>query len=204
MLLASAYYVLIVKAGPKNSLKNNDKPLISSVKGSDVNTPVDEAAFLFVLPGKWKLSSKDWDARYHAWQWQFADSRYAGRWFRVYQDTIPEDYAVNYLLPVSGAADVVQIGQMSGNCADFTTTGQTKTNTSGTIAAPSKWQQVSFLCDYGNQNHQVVGTSSPDGINTVVLKGNNGTHKFFFLYQDNNYNPDFGVISNILSTFHAK
>jgi hypothetical protein len=204
LALGIAYYQFVVK-NDGNTINNVDKPLISTVKAANQNTDVEEKFFRLMLPGKWKLSQKDWDTNYHAWQWQLQDNHSAGRWFRVYQDTIPTDYAYNYILPVTANGDMLVLGQMSGNCADFTTTAQTKTNTNGTIAAKSKWQQVDFFCDYGNQSHQVIGTSSPEAINSISLTGKNmGMHKFFFLMQDDNYVPDLGIAVTILSTFQAK
>jgi hypothetical protein len=200
LLIGGSYYYIIVKVGSRSSLKNNNNPLISTIKASNLNTEVDEPTFSVTLPGKWRLEAKDWDARYHAWQWQLDDKKSAGRLFRVYQDTIPTDYAYNYLLPVTAVADSVETGQISGNCTDFTATPQTP-HAIGSVM--SKWQGVSFLCEYGNQIHQVVGTGSLEGINTVTLKGSK-EHKFFFLYQDSNITADYGLMSNILSTFHAK
>jgi hypothetical protein len=38
----------------------------------------------------------------------------------------------------------------------------------------------------------------------VTLTGTSGPHKYFFIYRDNNYSPDFGVAASILGTFRAK
>ncbi|HET9850076.1 MAG TPA: hypothetical protein VFP35_00385 [Candidatus Saccharimonadales bacterium] len=202
--LAGLYFG-IIRTGDKNQISGSNKPLVSVIKSGPSSTTVDEPDFAFTLPGKWKLSAQNWDARYVSWQWQFTDKRYAGRFFEVYLDTIPTDYAYNYLLPVSADGNGVKVGQLSGNCANFTTTAQTKVNSAGTVAAVSKWQGVTFPCDYGRQSLQVVGTSSLDGINSLTLTGEaKGTHKYFFIYRDNDINPDLGVISDILGSFRAK
>lgn len=206
LLVLSGVYFKFIAGGSRTQLRNNNKPLVSTVSAQSQNTEVSEKDFNLSLPGKWKLAQKDWDARYHAWQWQLQDAKLAaGRWFRVYEDTIPTDYAYNYMLPVTADGASLSIGQISGACSDFTTTAQTHANSSGTIAAVSKWQQISFYCDYGRQTLQAVGTSSAEAINTVTVEGLSGhKHKFFFLYQDNNINPDLGVLANILLTFNAK
>jgi len=206
ILVLGFLYFKFVAHGQRTEITSNNKPLISTVTAGSANTTISEKDFSLTLPGKWKLAQKDWDARYRAWQWQLQDPKVAaGRWFRIYEDTIPTDYAYNYLMPVSSNGISLNIGQVSGACTDFTTTAQTHTNSSGTIAAVSKWQQVSFYCDYGRQTLQTVGTSSTEGINTVTLEGQSRTkHKYFFLYQDNNINPDLGLPATILSTFMAK
>jgi hypothetical protein len=201
-LLLGAGYIIFIRPN-KNTISNNNTPLVSTVSAANQNTLINEADFTATLPGNWTLAQKDWDARYNAWQWQSQVKNAAGRWFRVYQDTIPTDYSFNYLMPVTASGESLIVGTLSTNCADFTTTAQTK-NANGTIAALAKWQQTSFYCDYGNQTFQVVGTSSPEGINTVTLAGPKGKHKYFFLYQDSNFNPDYGIMSNILSTFKEK
>jgi len=206
VLVGLAYYFIVVKSSTKTTLSNNNKPLVSTVKNADGNTTVDEADFSFNLPGKWKLSAQNWDARYKSWQWQFQDKRYAGRLFMVYEDRIPTNAAYNYMLPVSASGNGLQVGQISTNCTNFTT-DQTivSTNVSGTTAALSKWQGISFLCDYDRQQLQYVGTSSQEGINVVTLTGpTRGTHKYFFLYEDNDISPDLGVAGNILPSFHSK
>lgn len=206
LLVVALFYWKFVASPNKTELNNNAKPLVSTVKAGAQNTDINEKDFSLSLPGKWKLTQKDWDARYHAWQWQLVDAKLAaGRWFRVYEDTIPTDYAYNYMLPVTANGGSLTIGTISGICSDFTTTAQTRTNSSGTIAAVAKWQQISFYCDYGRQSLQTVGTSSTEAINTISLTGPSGAkHKYFFLYQDNNINPDLGILANILLTFAAK
>ncbi len=205
LLLIGGVILAINIFGSKTTLKNNGKGISRTVKVSDQNTQVNEPDFSFSLPGKWQLDVVNWDARYRAWQWKFVDPHYAGRLFRVYEDTIPSNLAINYMQPVTANGDSVQVGQISGNCADFTTEGQKTTDRNGDVTALSKWQGINFLCDYARTPMQAVGTSSPDGINTVVLQGASGkSHKYFFWYQDNNFSPDYGVMVDILGTFHAK
>jgi hypothetical protein len=206
LLVLVAIYFKFIAPASKTDITTNNKPLISTVKVGPQNTEITEKDFTMSLPGKWVLAQQNWDARYRAWQWQLKDAKIAaGRWVRVYEDTIPGDYAYNYLLPVSANGFSLTIGSISGACSDFTTTAQTHENSSGTIAAVSKWQGVSFYCDYGRQTLQTVGTSSTEAINTVTLQNASGVkHKFFFLYQDNNINPDLGLLSTILATFQVK
>lgn len=209
LILGTLLYLFVVRGG-KTTLKNDNKPLISSVKASATSTNIDEPVFSFSMPGPWKLSQQDWDANYHAWQWSFQDKRYAGRWFRVYLDTIPTSQAVNYLLPVTSTGSGLQMGSLSDNCVNFTpgaspTTERPTYTPQSKASLPSKWQQVNFICDNANVSHQVIGTGTLESINSVTLTGpTKSTHKFFFLYQDNNITPDLNVFSTILETFQVK
>jgi hypothetical protein len=51
----------------------------------------------------------------------------------------------------------------------------------------------------------VVGTSSPSAVNSVTLTNVGFTeHKFFFVFEDDNYNPDYGIMYNMLDSFKVK
>ncbi len=208
--LAGGYF-FIVKAAGQDKISQNSQARVTTINDkSSSDTQVDEDVFSAVLPGPWKLSAKDWDARYHAYQWDSQDKKFAGRWFRVYVDTIPKDQAVNYLLPIKVQDGSMVIGSISDNCVNFTQNAVPEEKRPVNIPAnqsslPSRWELVDFLCDNAYVSHQVVGAASSDGLNTVILKGpNKGTHKYFFMYQDNNISPDYGIMDKILATFTVK
>ena len=204
-------YIIVIKPATKNTLTNNAKARVTTIKGSGpADTKVDESLFSLSLPGAWKLSAKDWDARYHSYQWNSQDHKSAGRWFRVYVDTIPQDQAVNYLLPVTVQDGSMVMGQVSDNCVNFTKGAipedQRPVNVSITQSIiPSRWALVDFLCDNASVSHQVVGASSSAAINTVILSGpTQGQHKYYFMFDDNNISPDFGMFERILGSFTPK
>jgi hypothetical protein len=209
LIIVGLYYFLIARTS-HNTLKNDNKPIVHTVKTSDNNTDVSEPIFSFSLPGPWELTAQNWDNRYTSWQWTSQDKKASVRWFEVYLDTIPGDMAVNYLLPVSAEGNNLQLGTVSDNCVNFTP-GASPTSDRPTYtplskaSLPSKWQQVNFLCDNANVSHQVVGTGSKEGINLVTLRGPlKGAHKFFLLYNDSNFTPDFSIFFTILGTFQVK
>ncbi len=209
LIIGGLYFVFVARTD-KTILKNNNKPLVSRVKASPTNTDVSQAVFSFSLPGKWKLTAQNWDNRYTSWQWSSLDARSAARKFEVYLDTIPTDRAVNYLMPVTANYSGLELGTISDNCVNFTP-GASPTSDRPTFtplskaSLPSKWQQVNFLCDNANVSHQVVGIGTLSGLNSVSLTGPvKGTHKFFLLYNDSNFTPDFSIFSTILATFQVK
>jgi hypothetical protein len=72
-------------------------------------------------------------------------------------------------------------------------------------ATHAKWSGINFLCDLGNYLRDVVGTSSPEGINSVTLTGNTtGKHTLFFMYTDNTPSPDYSTFINALKSFQLK
>lgn len=201
----------MVKAAGQDSISGSNQARVTTIKDKSAhNTSISEELFSLILPGPWKLSSQDWDARYQAYQWDSQDTKLAGRWFRVYVDTIPKDQAVNYLLPIKFQDGLMTFGTISDNCVNFTQGAIPQEKRPVFIplsqaSLPSRWELIDFLCDNANVDQQVVGGSSDAGLNTVILKGpNKGTHKYFFMYRDNNISADLGTMEKILATFTVK
>jgi hypothetical protein len=210
LLLAATYFIFIKNTSKKAEVSNNNSPLITNVTGDGrTSVTVNEPLFTLDLPGKWKETSRDSTPTYHSIQWNYTDKS-ANRWFRVYTDTIPADYAVNYLLPVTAEDNRLGVGQISDNCVTFTqgansNMGRDVSTPASKEALPAKWQKVNFLCDNSHVTHQVVGTGSTQGGNAITVKGpNKGKHQYFFLYEDDNYHPDYSIFSDILNSFEAK
>lgn len=210
VLLATGYWFVIHKA-PKSNYQNSNSPLHTHVSASQAQSlKVDQPFFNLSLPGPWQETSAHADGDYNSLQWNYTDKQSGNRWFRVYVDTIPQKLAVNYMLPLTVAGNQLQPGQISDNCTTFTqnATGNTSHDVStpisqGTIEA--RWQGVDFICDNSHVSHQVAGAASTDGLNKVTLSGPSaGAHSYYFVYEDDNYKPDYSIFSSILSSFRAK
>lgn len=74
------------------------------------------------------------------------------------------------------------------------------------MAVPAKWDGVDFLCDMDSKFRNVVGSSSPGNINKVTLTSQTSftPHSFFFVYEDNNYNPEYTIFYEMLDSFKVK
>lgn len=137
---------------------------------------------------------------YKTFTWQTSDSGTNGQVITIYEDTIPANFAVNRVMIVRGETDhLVEETSPSENCSKYTkgtTTAQYQ------VGVPAKWQDVDFLCDQSNKQRDIIGTSSLDGVNTVILKGGtSGTHKFFFTYSSYNVaNPDYTPFTDALNS----
>jgi len=161
-----------------------------------------EPDFTISLPQNWTLLPRPVGS-YQSYTWQSPDRRTDGQLIEVYEDTIPTNFAVNRVLIVEGGSDQLTIkGQASDNCANFTGSGAA-VHAGGGVRA--KWQDVDFLCDVNNQERDVIGTSSTDGINTVKLTSPSGrSHQFFFTYTDFAISPDYTVFYNALQSLRMK
>jgi hypothetical protein len=158
-----------------------------------------EADFTIDLPKSWTPVPRP-AGPYNSYTWKTSANGSDGEVIEVFEDTIPSHFAVNRVLIVRGEVDHLTVeGNASDNCSQYTNGA---TVTAGQVGTPAKWQGVNFLCDEANQQRDVLGTSSLDGINTVLLKNqsNGTTHKFFFTYTDYKINPDYSVFYNVLSS----
>ncbi|HVX24285.1 MAG TPA: hypothetical protein VG992_03010 [Candidatus Saccharimonadales bacterium] len=159
----------------------------------------DEGVFSIDIPTGWKLAPRP-PHTYTSFTWKTSTNGSDGQVIEIYQDTIPVNFAVNRMLVVESEDNHLTVDEpASDDCQNYTRTGVGTYNATGFLA---KWQGVSFLCDANNTERDVIGTSSADGVNTVIMRSNDGTkHRFFFTYTDYQLNPDYTLFYNALRSF---
>ncbi len=183
---------------PKTTI-TQARALTTQVTYSNQTKHYDEGDFSLNLPATWRPVPRP-PHTYNSFTWQSSDQVTNGQVIEVYEDTIPVNFAVNRVLIVEGENDHLSVdGSASDNCSNYTLN---EPSASSSIGAPAKWQGINFLCDQANRQRDVIGTSSTDGINTVILKSQAGgtSHKFFFTYTDYSVNPDYTVFYNTLNS----
>jgi len=157
-----------------------------------------EGIFSLSLPKDWVFVDHK-TAPYNVYSWHNTKTNPGIQQLQVYIDTIPKSLAVNRVLPVQSEGNRVIPTTVSDNCSDFT-----GSKSSGSTTTLAKWGGINFLCDLGNYERDVVGTSSSDGVNVVNLTGASGTHKIFFTYTDNGMTPDFTIFTDAIQGFRLK
>lgn len=183
------------------SVIHNAPPRTTNYTGSTAATVhVDEPLFGVDLPQGWKKVASNADVNVPTVTFRSPSS--AGQQLEVFIDTVPATEAVNRVVAVTAQGSGLDHGDVSDNCTTFTPSNPA---TAASGVTNGIWQGDNFLCDSGNYERDVVGIASPDGINTVKLTGpTTGTHKVFLAYTDNNVNPDFSTLYNILESFKLK
>lgn len=176
------------------------QPRVSEVE--DPNGDYKEFAeeyFTIGLPKDWKLESSQ---QVPTIQYVFRSTkRFAdNRSLTIYIDTIRSDFQVSHLLPVEANNDRLILGNMSDRCSNFV-----GDDASGRQNLQAKWNGVNFICGLSYQNDYIVGTSSAaSGINRVETVGpKTGKHILFFVYDDQNINPDTSIFQESLRSFRA-
>lgn len=177
---------------------SQSKAVITKISYQGKTKHYTEDNFSIDIPIEWQADPRPVNT-YQSFTWHNI-SKANSEAIEVYEDTIPTNFSVNRALVVNGALDHLELtGQASENCVNFTkdlVTGQSE------LGVRAKWQNVDFLCNRITTSRDVIGTSSTDGINTVILRGTNGVkHRFFFTYTDNQLSPDYTVFYNALASF---
>jgi len=175
----------------------------TKVNYTDKTKRYEEANFGVDIPVGWEKAAPP-GGQYKTHTWQTSEKGTNGQVITIYEDTIPANFAVNRVLIVRGENINLNIeGSASENCSQYTRGGST---TPSGVGALAKWQDIEFICDQGNKQRDVIGTSSRDGINTVILKGPlSGQHRYFFTYSNyNSANPDYTPFYETLQSFRMK
>lgn len=183
---------------PNTQLKQASA-LTSKITYTKQTQHFDEALFGIDIPAGWERAPKQ-PGPYNIHAWQTSRNGSDGQLIQIFEDTIPVNYAVNRALIVEGQGTHLELkGEASDNCAEFT---KGVSATPNQIGARAKWQGVDFLCDQANTTRDVIGTSSPDGINVVVLRTSTGVpHKYLFSYTNHGVSPDYSLFLNAVQSF---
>lgn len=163
---------------------------------------VDE--FSITLPEAWQFIGKQ-NPYYNEvyYMFQSKEVNKDNRWLRVYVNVIPEQYAVNRLLPISTVENKFVAGEMSTDCKNFKGAPNFQNNDNGPQIWATTWQDIPFICDLSGSSNQ-VGTASKQNGNAVPLTGEKfGENKYYFVYIDQNAKPDYSILKNAVNSFRA-
>lgn len=197
VLLVIAGLIIKSHLKPKTQITQS-RPITSHVSYGTKSKHYDEPDFGIDLPSNWQPEPRP-VGPYQSYSWQVSDNGSKGQEIEIFEDVIPVNYAVNRALIVEGQTDHVLLqGSASDECSTFT-----KNIAPGPNGVQAKFNGVDFLCDQNNQERDSIGTSSADGVNTVVLRspGTGKSHKFFFTYTNHAINPDYSLFYNAISSF---
>lgn len=171
-------------------------PIITEVgEDKEDKLKVNENFFSFELPADWKLLEHQTGNGINAYIYVATRKGADDRKLYVHVDTIPQVYKVTRMQPITPNGNKLMLGNVSGNCVDFSKDANRSSNAEFT----AKWENVTFVCDPIITN-QTIGTGTEDsGIATKV-----GNHRYFFYYEDHNIRPDDRILRDALQSFVGK
>lgn len=205
-ILAAAGYAIFrdVMNNDTETAVDGTTRVVGQVEGQNSSLKTfKETTFTMQIPADWKETARTGNAVENSVTISSTKAGISERSLKVYVDTIPTDFAVNRMLPITWSGESMSTGSVSDNCATFTKGGTLDTTKSVRLQpAIGRWQGLDFWCDLANVVDNKIGTSSKDGINVVKVGGPaQGTHSYFFLYIDRNIQPDYQVLQQMLSSF---
>lgn len=206
---SAAYFFIKYDVNKSTSIKTGDQTATSYYDAgkNDTKLVIDEKLYSFALPSDWKEVSRSKTPTDLYIEWQSTEKNYEARTLKLHIDTIPKDFGVNKIIPISVVNNRLVPGDLSDNCANFNTekyqSGPTVQKVIEKIAA--KWEQANFTCDIGNHERNVIGTAVVNGDYNLALQNSSGEkHSFFFVYTDHTINPDYQIVNDVLRSFKMK
>lgn len=203
--IGALVYLDLTKSNKDTSVTGPGRTIAQSVDSAQDVLRIDQPTYTMELPGDWKKVDQKTSTIENSITWQGTKKGQDNRKLTVYVDVIPP-LAVNSLLPVTASGDSLVSGDVSDNCATFTQKGTLDTGQAvKNRDSPAKYKQVDFICDLAQVTQNKTGTGSTDGINMVNVTGlAKGKHKYFFLFNDQNIQPNLTILTNALKSFKAK
>jgi hypothetical protein len=198
LLVGAAAAIAKLYLKPQASISKKPDPVVSHVSYAAQTVTYNTPLFSISVPKDFKQVTSNTDTPVPNYIWQGTTKDNQARWVDVYVDKSVPELAVNRVIQVqAGGATLNVLGDVSDNCVSFTDGADAHPHT---ISA--KWQGLSFLCDSGNYERDVVGVVSPDGLNTVALTTREGaTHHIFITYTDNSPQADYTIFKAALQSF---
>jgi hypothetical protein len=184
---------------PPATTIHNAPPLSTNyATNSATKVHIDKPLFTLDLPSGWQATAATTSVNVPTYTFKSPSAQ--AQQLELFIDNIPSNLAVNRVVLVNAKGAGLDHENVSDNCTTFTPATNAQTG-----VVMGKWQGTSFLCDEGNYERDVVGTTSGEGINVVTLTGATaGTHKIFMAYTNNNINPDFSAFYSALESFKLK
>jgi hypothetical protein len=200
LLAGMSWWVYKYAFKPNTSVKQA-KAVVTKVTFDESKTKhFDEPNFGIDLPTDWIEQRHD-TTPYNVYTFQGASKTTTERRIDIYEDKIPVGLSLNRALAVeSNGPKIALRGEVSDNCANYTKDPRTTNNDS----VKAKWQNFDFLCNEANSARNITGTVSAEGNNQLTLTGATGQHRYFLVYGENSYTPDYRVFYSAVESLQVK
>ena len=204
--IGTLVYMDIKKSNKDTAVTGTGRTVAQSVDSNQDVVRVDEPTFTMELPGTWKQVARKTTQTENSITWQGSKKGEDNRKLTLYIDVIPATLAINKLLPVTANGENLDYGDVSDNCATFTQKGTLDAGRAvNNRDSPAKYKEIDFICDLAQVVQNKTGTGSTDGVNMIYVTGpTKGKHKYFFLFDDQNIQPNQAILNNAIKSFKAK
>ena len=206
MALLAGLVVLDLRKSVAPAIEGESRSVSQVLSDNSQHAIINEPFYSFELPPDWKEIKRNDSSLYTSVTWQATLKGQDNRYLTIYIDKIPFDMPFNKLVTVRPQGAGIVYSDVSDNCANFTVGGtQERGPLNNSKPAVTRWNKVDFMCNLPQSTDNQVGTGSESMPNAITLTGpTQGTHKYFFLYIDRNFQPDYSIFYHVLDSFRAK
>lgn len=157
---------------------------------------INEPLFTMELPSDWEQTNRVQESYANFYEWHSTVRGGDDRRLELHIDIMPQERKYVRLQPLTINGNKFNLGNLSGDCADFATNVAAAQSSA---PAEAKWEGSTFLCDPISAN-QTIGTGTVQtGIGAKI-----GQHRYFFYYEDHNIRPDDKILQDALRSFVAR
>lgn len=205
-LILSGVVLLDLRKNQGTSIKGESRVVSQVLSGNAQGIIINEPFYSFELPSDWKETKRNENAMYDSVTWQATAKDKQNRFLTIYVDRIPTDLAINRIVTVKALGSTINYNDVSDNCANFTVGGtQDGKIVNGAKPLLTKWNKVDFMCNLAQAVDNQIGIGSEGTRNSVTVTGpTKGTHNYFMVYTDRNFQPDYTIFYEVLKSFSAK
>lgn len=197
LVLAAAGWVIYDGLRAKEEINNNVEGQATLAQTAE-RTVFEEEKFRFTANAGWQ-EAPPIDDGHRNFRYQYMENGLVRREFRIYQDSIPQDYALTHVVEIEVVNNQpVSLG-VSPKCSEI------QPDKSNRRDIELSWGGVDFICDPDLADpHNIIGTShNRDGYGTY-LAGPQTEGRYFFIYRDFDAVPQLETFNNLIETFEVK
>jgi hypothetical protein len=173
-------------------------PILTEIADDEDTVLITKNYFTLELPSDWKPLEERNDRTAHFYSWRSSKKGGEDRTLTLHVDSMPANYKLNRLLPVTPNQNRLTVGTLSDDCVNFTGSASRPAGQSNN-PFDAKWENITFTCDPIVTN-QTIGTATANNGIRTTMSGN----AYFFFYEDHNIYPDDQIFINIVKSFVAK
>jgi len=198
-LLAGGVWFLVLKSN-KTTTSNFTQANGQVATIAEATQLFSTESFSISLPSTWVFIGKLQPAADQTYyKYQDKNPKYSNRLLEIYVDNYPTNFSFNRVLPVQIENNkLVPSDNVSDDCSSFNGMPVNAVAAGQWIAS---WQGVSFNCSVNQPRNYVAAATVSNGVGIPLYGSKSGTHRYVFVYIDQNSAPNYTLFGPFLKTF---
>lgn len=196
LVVALAFFIISKSSGKTAIDISGNKPIAGQVESASSSyIAFEEPEYKLLLPNDWQEKERRADKYYNYVTYESVGDTTTGRSLTIYRKYNRDVPAVTRIMPVTILEDRIITQGISEQCYRFTNLKAVPLDE----PAPSKWENVNFMCN-PQKLHHILGVGTVEDGFGINIKGQH----FAFIFTDHSAHPDDGIFIKALRSFEAK